>query len=134
MFKGKEYATHQNITDGCDQLCVCLESGSVDCRPRCAPINQTTSEQCVKLRDSMDTCCDIVLCDVTLNDHEQSPIVVVPPPKSNNSATATGEENQLSLSNDVKPKHCEHKGRSYALGESMNQIIQQYILNSMFFI
>lgn len=123
MFKGHEYAAHQNITDGCDQHCVCLESGSVDCRPRCAAINQTTSEQCVRVRNPKDMCCEIVLCDVTLDDHEQSAITVVQPPPSpqtKESRDGDAAADPLPFSNDVKPKHCEHKGRSYALGDQFH--------------
>lgn len=118
MFKGKEYAHHQNITDGCEQTCICLESGSVKCLPRCAPVNQTTSEQCVRVRNPKDMCCEILLCDVTLDDHEQSAITVVQPP-TNSSAnnTTDSSEEHLPFSNDVKHKQCEHKGRSYALGK-----------------
>lgn len=138
-FKGVVYAPLANITDGCEQLCTCQpDSGTVACRPRCARMNRTTSEQCVTVRDPKDQCCEIELCDVTLDDHEQSPIAVVSPPAlMTAAATATTEANagtrstspaatppQEDAANAVtdgpQGKRCEHKGDTYTVGQQFH--------------
>lgn len=130
------YEPHANITDGCERLCTCLPIGLVECRPRCARMNHTTSEQCVTVRDPKDQCCEIELCDVTLDDHEQSPIVIVSPPTTtastatlaNTTTAAVSRPADSDSNNDVtisspegasKPR-CEHKGESYTLGQQFH--------------
>lgn len=66
-------------------------------------MNTKTSDKCVTVRDPKDSCCEIELCDVTLDDHEQSPIVIVPPP--------TTEKSEGS-----DKKHCQHKNEDYTIG------------------
>lgn len=72
-------------------------------------MNQTTSEQCVKVKDPKDSCCEIELCDVTLNDHEQSPFVVVPPPT-----------NVAKLAESQKGENCKYKGQYYKIGQQFH--------------
>lgn len=103
------YKPNDRIEEGCDVLCTCERTGNISCIPRCPKMNQTTSEQCVKVKDPKDSCCEIELCDVTLNDHEQSPFVVVPPPTS---------VEKLTMS--PKDKDCEHKGQHYKLGQQFH--------------
>lgn len=106
MFKGKQYQPMDKIEDGCEQTCICENSGKVTCQPRCPTMNNTASEKCVKVRDPKDMCCEIELCDVTLDDHEQSAIVVVPTP-------STTEKPSV----DKKRMDCEYKNKSYTIGK-----------------
>lgn len=131
VYKGIKYVANEEIEDGCERICKCLDaSGRIKCEPRCPKMNHTTSEQCVTVPDPNDSCCKIELCDVTLNDHEQTgAIVVVPPPtmgmKSTLNDTAVNDHSTSELSrltNNEKladadsGHHCVHKGRKYRRG------------------
>lgn len=109
MHNGKMYKPNDRIEEGCEILCTCEKTGNVSCIPRCPKMNQTTSEKCVTVKDPKDACCEIELCDVTLDDHEQSPFVVVPPP--------SGVEK---LAQSPIPKDCEYKGRHYGLSDQFH--------------
>ena len=37
---------------------------------RCPPAEPKMSDRCVAVPDTSDPCCSVVLCDVTLGDHE----------------------------------------------------------------
>lgn len=85
VYKGRKYAINERIEDGCESICKCMaSSASVECEPRCPKHNQTTAtrEQCVSVPDPKDLCCQITLCDVTFDDHEQGAIAIVPAPPS----------------------------------------------------
>lgn len=113
LHDGKIYKPFDRIEEGCDVLCMCEQSGNISCVPRCPKMNQTTSEKCVKVKDPKDSCCEIELCDVTLDDHEQSPFVVVPPPSS-------VEKLAQSPKDSKDRKDCEHKGQHYKNGEEFH--------------
>lgn len=104
MHNGKELKVNEKIEEGCIEKCICEASGKMMCVPRCPAVNHT-SDQCVTVRDPKDMCCEIELCDVTLDDHEQSPIVVVPPPTT---------EKDI---NDESKFHCEYKDNKYTVGK-----------------
>lgn len=136
IYNGKKYAVNEKIEDGCENICKCLaSSGVVECEPRCPQMNHTTAthEQCVTVPDPKDSCCHIELCDVTLDDHEQSgAIVVVPPPTSmiealknnasNNGNRITNELNkgnrQINDDDSDGIYHCEYDGKKYKKGEN----------------
>lgn len=114
MYNGRKLSPEDRIEIDCDTICKCMgESGKVECEPRCPKMNHTTSEQCVTVPDPKDSCCQIELCDVTLDDHEQSSgaIVVVPPPPS--MIEKTSKDNSTS----VDQKHCVHENRTYKRGK-----------------
>lgn len=112
MYNGRKLSLEDRIEIDCDSICKCMgESGKVECEPRCPKMNHTTSEQCVTVPDPKDSCCQIELCDVTLDDHEQSGgIVVVPPPPS------LTEKLMKENSSAVDQHHCMHKDRKYKRG------------------
>ncbi|XP_048507577.1 putative epidermal cell surface receptor isoform X2 [Athalia rosae] len=72
----------ETIQDGCSRVCVCEAQGELKCRPRCTEgsvsdsmttmsgSRATQRDKCVRVPDPKDSCCTIVLCDVTLGDHE----------------------------------------------------------------
>lgn len=119
LYNGKHYKPHEKIENGCTEICQCQNNGTVSCKPRCPKMNHTTSEQCVTVRDPKDSCCEIELCDVTLDDHEQSPIVVVPPPITKKLPAEIHHLNGIGDS-DEGEMLCEHKGRSYTINEQFH--------------
>lgn len=128
MYKGRKYAVNERIEDGCEKICKCLNGNdTIECEPRCPKMNHTTSEQCVTVADPKDACCQLELCDVTLDDHEQTSgaIVVVPPPTAmmdtiNNSTKSMQVDRNEKIKNagdiDEGPHHCVHKEKKYKKG------------------
>lgn len=74
------------------------------CQARCPQLS-LPSENCVRVKDPNDSCCQIVLCDVTTDDHEQpdSPSVMMTP--STTTEKITGAMN------------CEYKGKMHNIGD-----------------
>lgn len=70
QFKNQTLQRGESVKDGCESVCTCGEAGTVTCKPRCAPVTNTTSDRCVAVPDTVDPCCTVVRCDVTLTDHE----------------------------------------------------------------
>lgn len=70
----KTYQRGDQIHKGCDEVCSCEAGGKVSCKARCAPIERT-SDRCVQVSDPQDACCQKLLCDVTLDDHEETNLV-----------------------------------------------------------
>lgn len=140
VYDGKKYAINEVVEMGCESVCKCvLGMGLVDCEPRCPKSNHTkaTHEQCVSVPDPKDPCCHIELCDVTLDDHEQSAIAILPPPadfknninesnddnghdklnKNNRpNVTATIKGDGVDTDNDDPNYDCEHHGKKYKKG------------------
>uniref|UniRef100_A0A1B0D4W7 Epidermal cell surface receptor n=1 Tax=Phlebotomus papatasi TaxID=29031 RepID=A0A1B0D4W7_PHLPP len=96
IYNGTMYAFGATIEEGCEKICKCQTTGEVTCEPRCHKMNETSSDQCVKVKDPTDICCEIELCDVTLGDGE--------PP--------AGDKR------DERP--CEYKGQQYKIGEQFH--------------
>lgn len=70
--KNETFKLGEAWNDGCESICTCQANGIADCRPRCPTANNTMiAEGCVSLPDRNDPCCMMVLCDVTLGDHEE---------------------------------------------------------------
>jgi hypothetical protein len=106
MYKGKNYHQNERIEDGCELICYCRELGKVDCTPRCPErINITKSDRCVIVKDKDDNCCEKQLCDVSLDDHEQSGFIPL-----------ISEENSTTK-NDGE---CMFKGKTYTLNDQFH--------------
>ncbi|XP_075222486.1 stranded at second transmembrane protein isoform X2 [Lycorma delicatula] len=69
-YKNETYKKGETFNDACEAVCSCEDAGHVSCKPRCSAVKNTTSDRCVAVPDTMDPCCTVVLCDVSLQDHE----------------------------------------------------------------
>ncbi|XP_041376878.1 uncharacterized protein LOC121389349 [Gigantopelta aegis] len=63
LFKGQLYVKNQQWTDGCTQICVCVDetTGMYQCRSRC-PDYQSVPAQCARVADPSDICCTVPHC------------------------------------------------------------------------
>ncbi|KAI5740557.1 hypothetical protein M8J76_005037 [Diaphorina citri] len=68
-YKNEHYKTGETFNDACEAVCYCEEAGHISCKPRCPPKNQT-SDRCVAVPDPKDSCCMVVLCDVSIQEHD----------------------------------------------------------------
>lgn len=69
-YKNKTYGRGETFFDACESACTCGQAGNVTCKPRCPPTEAKMSDRCVAVPDTADPCCTVVLCDVTLGDHD----------------------------------------------------------------
>ncbi|KAI5706021.1 hypothetical protein M8J75_004117 [Diaphorina citri] len=69
LYKNEHYKTGETFNDACEAVCYCEEAGHISCKPRCPPKNQT-SDRCVAVPDPKDSCCMVVLCDVSIQEHD----------------------------------------------------------------
>ncbi|XP_050296438.1 putative epidermal cell surface receptor isoform X3 [Anthonomus grandis grandis] len=67
-YGNKTYNRGDTFHKGCDEVCICEIAGKVSCKPRCPQIKKTP--ECFEISDPNDECCKKVLCDVTLDDHQ----------------------------------------------------------------
>nr|XP_036674917.1 putative epidermal cell surface receptor isoform X3 [Drosophila suzukii] len=116
-YMGGVYKFRERLEIGCEQICHCAEGGVMDCRPRCPERNHTRLDKCVYVKDPKDVCCQLELCDVTLDDHEQQPT----PLQSNNSEDPEepnpyGFQEQAREAGGAKPT-CNFKGSEYEVGQ-----------------
>lgn len=102
LFKNKNYRLHERIEDGCERICFCRETGQLECAPRCPEITKK-SDRCVVVKDTEDACCEKQLCDVSLDDHEETGFVPL-------------NEEEKSL----KKLECTFKGRNYSLNDQFH--------------
>ncbi|XP_013118329.2 putative epidermal cell surface receptor isoform X1 [Stomoxys calcitrans] len=111
-FNGGIYKFRERLEIGCEQICHCDEDGIMNCKPRCPERNHTRLDKCVFVKDPKDVCCQLELCDVTLDDHEQTPS---PPPGHNAIGDEGGYGFQEARDIDGAAGHgtCEYKGQIY---------------------
>lgn len=117
LHNSKMYEVGEKIKEGCDELCTCQSSGDVKCTPRCPQMNHTTSEHCVTVPDPKDSCCKLELCDVTLDDHEQTGMMMT---------TSSEKLKEDEQSNEFEGPHCEFKGKKYGLGDQFHDGCESY--------
>lgn len=133
--ENRDFAVNATVNpDDCEMRCLCHESGQIRCTPRCKPStmgNGTRSEQqCVKVKDPMDSCCQIELCDVSLDEHDASAamMMIEPAASSTTETPATTTVTDRSRDNAETKKTsekstavlCDHKGQKYSPGEQFN--------------
>uniref|UniRef100_A0A1B0FGU8 Epidermal cell surface receptor n=1 Tax=Glossina morsitans morsitans TaxID=37546 RepID=A0A1B0FGU8_GLOMM len=118
-YNGGVYKFRERLEIGCEQICHCDEGGVMNCKPRCAARNHTRLDKCVFVKDPKDVCCQLQLCDVTLDDHEQTPS----PPVAQN---AIGDDNYgfHGLHDSIKGD-CEFKGQYYEDGKQFHDGCEQ---------
>jgi hypothetical protein len=103
--KGKQYAPDERIEIDCTEICACHSNGEMICMPRCPKMNMTHSDHCVTVKDSKDPCCEVQLCDVTLDDHEQSGFIPMAESKEDG---------------ELMAMDCEYKGKKYQLNDQFH--------------
>ncbi|XP_070500745.1 putative epidermal cell surface receptor isoform X1 [Chironomus tepperi] len=106
-YKDKVYAVDERIEIGCDEICSCHKNGEMICVLRCAKMNMTYSDHCVTVKDTKDPCCEVQLCDVSLDDHEQNGFIPM-----------TGQSREEGT--DLEPMECEYKGKKYSLNDQFH--------------
>ncbi|XP_067639090.1 putative epidermal cell surface receptor isoform X2 [Eurosta solidaginis] len=121
---GNIYKFRERLEIDCDQICHCVEGGVMNCKPRCPERNHTRLDKCVYVKDPKDICCQLELCDVTLDDHEQ------PPSPASTAQNSIGDEHYGSgEARDThgahEPAHCEYKGQHYRDGQQFHDGCEQ---------
>ncbi|XP_046805236.1 putative epidermal cell surface receptor isoform X1 [Lucilia cuprina] len=122
-YNGGIYKFRERLEIGCEQICHCDEGGIMNCKPRCPERNHTRLDKCVFVKDPKDVCCQLELCDVTLDDHEQTPS----PPTAHNSIGDEGYGFQEGRDVDgaVSDAVCEYKGQMYTDGKQFHDGCEQ---------
>ncbi|KAG7298153.1 hypothetical protein JYU34_018932 [Plutella xylostella] len=82
----ESYVVGQKWNIGCEQTCSCDAKNVVTCKPRCAPLK--TSDKCIAVADPRDACCQLQVCDVSEDAHEE-------PENVTSSTTSTTEQSQF---------------------------------------
>ncbi|XP_060646741.1 putative epidermal cell surface receptor isoform X4 [Drosophila nasuta] len=130
-YQGGVYKFRERKEIGCEQICHCDEGGIMNCRPRCPERNHTRADKCVYVKDPKDVCCQLELCDVTLDDHEQQPPLA---PLLQAGPNSIGEEQDQEQEQEREQERsygldqqardaggatpsCEFKGEQYELGQ-----------------
>ncbi|XP_075983325.1 stranded at second transmembrane protein isoform X2 [Anticarsia gemmatalis] len=67
---------------GCEQTCFCDTNSVVTCKPRCNPL--PVSDKCINVQDPNDACCEVQVCDVSHDAHEE--------PENTTTSTSTTTE------------------------------------------
>ncbi|CAH2045785.1 unnamed protein product, partial [Iphiclides podalirius] len=75
--KSKEMCSYGNETYpvgmswhvGCEHTCTCERNSVVTCKPRCNRLQP--SDKCINVQDPNDACCEVQVCDVSSDAHEE---------------------------------------------------------------
>lgn len=110
----------------------------MNCRPRCPERNHTRADKCVYVKDPKDVCCQLELCDVTLDDHEQQqPLAPILHSGGQNSIGEDAEQQQQQQERSyglepqardagaVTPSTCNFKGTEYEQGQQFRDGCEQ---------
>ncbi|XP_032593647.1 putative epidermal cell surface receptor isoform X3 [Drosophila grimshawi] len=139
-YQGSVYKFRERLEIGCEQICHCDEGGIMNCRPRCPERNYTRADKCVYVKDPKDVCCQLELCDVTLDDHEQQQ-PLAPIPLSHGGQNSIGDEHEheqerersFGLEQQARDAGgaggatsiCSFKGMQYELGQQFRDGCEQ---------
>ncbi|CAH0678678.1 unnamed protein product, partial [Chilo suppressalis] len=74
---------------GCEQTCHCEKNSVVTCKPRCE--RHPPSEKCISVQDPSDVCCEVQVCDVSQDVHEE------PENGTSSTSTTTTEVRKMSI-------------------------------------
>lgn len=103
----------------------------MNCRPRCPERNHTRADKCVYVKDPKDVCCQLELCDVTLDDHEQQQPLL---PTLHGGQNSIGDEHEQERSFNLEEQArdaggatptCSFKGVQYDLGQQFRDGCEQ---------
>ncbi|CAH2094377.1 unnamed protein product [Euphydryas editha] len=64
------YSVGDKWNIGCEQTCTCEQNSVITCKPRCKRLPQ--SDKCINVQDPHDECCEMQICDVSQDVHEES--------------------------------------------------------------
>ncbi|XP_023177021.2 putative epidermal cell surface receptor isoform X1 [Drosophila hydei] len=130
-YEGGIYKFRERLEIGCEQICHCDEGGIMNCRPRCPERNHTRADKCVYVKDPKDVCCQLELCDVTLDDHEQQQPLL---PTLHGGQNSIGDEHEQERSFNLEEQArdaggatptCSFKGVQYDLGQQFRDGCEQ---------
>ncbi|XP_017968032.1 putative epidermal cell surface receptor isoform X4 [Drosophila navojoa] len=130
-YEGGIYKFRERLEIGCAQICHCDEGGIMNCRPRCPERNHTRADKCVYVKDPKDVCCQLELCDVTLDDHEQQQPL---PPTLHGGLNSIGDEQEQERSFGLEEQardaggatpQCSFKGVQYDLEQQFRDGCEQ---------
>ncbi|KAM8706713.1 hypothetical protein ACLKA7_010903 [Drosophila subpalustris] len=132
-YQGGVYKFRERKEIGCEQICHCDEGGVMNCRPRCPERNHTRADKCVYVKDPKDVCCQLELCDVTLDDHEQQqPLAPLPSLHGGQNSIGDEIEQERSYGLDQQARDaggatpaCSFKGTDYELGQQFRDGCEQ---------
>ncbi|XP_068618964.1 putative epidermal cell surface receptor isoform X2 [Battus philenor] len=68
-YGNETYAVGATWNIGCEQTCSCEGNSIVTCKPRCNRLQP--SDKCINVQDPNDECCEIQVCDVSSDVHEE---------------------------------------------------------------
>ncbi|XP_034833884.1 putative epidermal cell surface receptor isoform X1 [Maniola hyperantus] len=80
----------------CEQTCTCEEHSVITCKPRCKRLPQ--SDKCINVQDPHDECCEVQICDVSQDVHEE-------PIDNSTSTTTTTTEIPKGLQDIIIPQN-----------------------------
>ncbi|CAK1583427.1 unnamed protein product [Parnassius mnemosyne] len=72
---------------GCEQTCICEGNSIVTCKPRCNRL--PLSDKCINVQDPNDECCEVQVCDVSSDVHEEPENITISSSSSTSTTTST---------------------------------------------
>ncbi|KAJ2953164.1 hypothetical protein O0L34_g737 [Tuta absoluta] len=90
-YNNQTHAVGEKWNIGCEQTCSCEANSVVTCKPRCKKLIQ--SDKCINVQDPNDECCEVQVCDVSQDVHEE-------PIENTTSSTTTSTTTTISTTTE----------------------------------
>ncbi|CAH1125802.1 unnamed protein product [Ceutorhynchus assimilis] len=103
-YDNKTYNRGDTFNKDCSEVCICEAAGKFSCKARC-PHSAKTSDSCVEIPDPNDGCCKKVLCDVTLDDHQDHEKEEAGKPANKHKIISAFQANSSVIILDIEPKY-----------------------------